>query len=98
MARGLPLLPDMTLVSSRPLALRRPRVRVQVEGLNGPLPHRTGRRGRRGIPSRLGLLRLAPTLSIVPGTPRVANWPVIAGGIGAAMNDGFDPDDSPLCA
>ncbi len=69
-----------------------------MKGLNGPPPYRAGRHGRRGIPARLGLLRLAPRLSIVAGTRRDGNWPVIAGGIGAAMNDGFDPDDSPLCA
>jgi hypothetical protein len=68
---------------------------AKVEGrLDGPLAHRAaGRHGKRGIPLRLGL-----RLSIVPGNRRDANWPVIAGGIGAAMNDGFDPDDSPLCA
>ena len=77
------------------MALHRPRVQ---KGLNGQPPNRAERQGRRGIPSRLGLLRLAPRLSIVPGTWRDGNWPVIAGGIGAAMSDGFDPDDSPLCA
>lgn len=67
--------------------------------LEGPSPHRAvGRRGRRVISPRMGLLRLAPRLSIVPGHPRDADWPVVAGAIGAAMSDGFDPDDSPLCA
>ncbi|MCI0633958.1 MAG: hypothetical protein L0206_08610 [Actinobacteria bacterium] len=63
-----------------------------------------GRRGTRAVSPRLGLLRLAPTLSIVTGDRSEARWPVIAGGIGAAMGDGFDardgfdPDDGPLCA
>jgi hypothetical protein len=47
----------------------------------------------------VGLLRLAPRLSIVPGgRRREPNWPGIAGGIAAAMHDEFDPDDSPVAA
>jgi hypothetical protein len=76
----------MTLVSSRRLASDRPRHPI------------VGRHGRRGPGPRLGLLRLAPKLSIVSGNRRNANWPSIAGGIGAALTDGFDPDDGPLCA
>jgi hypothetical protein len=58
-----------------------------------------GRHGsRRGPGPRLGLLRLAPRLSIVPGNRRDANWPRIAGGIGGALTGGFAPDDGPLCA
>jgi hypothetical protein len=82
----------MTLVSSRPLAPHR------RERLDGPPPLRAGRPGKRGTAPRLGLLRLAPRLSIVSGNRRDANWPVIAGGVGAAMTDWFDPDDGPLCA
>jgi hypothetical protein len=34
----------------------------------------------------------------VSGNRRDVSWPGIAGGIGAALSDGFDPDDGPLCA
>jgi hypothetical protein len=51
------------------------------------------------IPPRLGLLRLAPRLVLLAGARSKPNWPLIAGGgVGAAMTDGFDPDDAPACA
>jgi hypothetical protein len=94
----------MTLVSSRSLPSSRPRVRTtqtlaKIEGrLDGPPAPRAGRHGRRVIAPRLGVLRLAPRLSIVPGTRRDANWPAIAGGLGVALGAEFDPDDGPLVA
>jgi hypothetical protein len=77
----------MTLVSSRRIASDHPR------------PPVAGRHGRSRPGPRLGLLRLAPKLSVVPGNVSGGvNWPGMAGGIGAALRDGFDPDDAPLCA
>src|SRR5262245_19162195 len=57
-----------------------------------------GARRRRGTPRRLGLLRLAPRLVVLPGRARQPNWPVVAAGIGSAFTGSIDPDDAPWCA
>jgi len=51
------------------------------------------RRKRRASP-RIGLLRLAPRLTLLTGNRREPDWRAIAGGIGSAVA-GSDVEDSP---
>lgn len=61
------------------------------------VPPRVARRQKRRVaPPRLGLLRLAPRLSVLAGDRREVDWPAIAGRIGAAMTDGLDPRGHPV--
>jgi hypothetical protein len=57
----------------------------------------TAGRRKRVAPPRLGLLRLAPRLSVLGGS-REPDWQIVAGGIGAAMTPGVEAEDAPSCA
>jgi hypothetical protein len=64
-----------------------------------PLSPRLVARRKRAAPPRLKLLRLAPRLSVLTGNRRGPDWPVIAGGVGAAMADDVVAEDyTPSCA
>lgn len=117
MARGLRTRRGMTLVISRRVKQRRRRAWMTEPAVGSPMVADTARRwdfaaprsrrhGRKAAPPRLGLLRVAPRLTVVTGNRKATDWPAIANGIRAAAaspgefepRNGFDPEDAPSCA
>lgn len=85
--RGPASLRVLEPLTARPMGSAEPRVSRRLDG-----------RRSRTAPPRLGLLRLAPRLTVVGSRRPERRWEVIAGRIGAAVADGGAAHDGPLIA
>lgn len=97
--------PSMPRISSHRVAQGQSFLRLLERDIRPPaeraavsIASRVAGRRKSAVPPRLGLLRLAPRLSVLRGNRREPDWQVIAGGIGAAITNRVDAEDAPWCA